>query len=229
MLNFLGIGGAFESKLKNCAAFYKYKNNLVLIDCGENIYEEINKYGILKGVKKLVIIITHFHTDHVGSLGTLLFYCDKLGILDISIIYPNIKSLNNLLNIFGVQKCSYKVFSPSEFKFFNIKEFKQEHSFMEAYGYLIELNGKRIYYSGDTKKVPREIIDIFFQNKIDYFYEDIRKDTNDYHLSISELNEIIPFNKRKSIYCMHFNNRSEIDYIISNGYSVIKKWKESEK
>ena len=229
MLNFLGIGGAFAPELKNCAAFYKDKNNLVLIDCGENIYEEIVKYNLLKDVNNLVIIITHFHTDHVGSLGTLLFYCDKLKILDVSIIYPNIESLNNLLVLFGVQKCSYKIFSPSEFKTFNIKEFKQEHSFMEAYGYLIQLKSKNIYYSGDTKKIPNEIIDMFFQDKIDYFYEDIRKDINDYHISILELNEIIPFNKRGKIYCMHFYNESELEYAISKGYNVAKSWKESDK
>lgn len=229
MLNFLGIGGAFVSELKNCAAFYKDKNSLILIDCGENIYDEITKNSLLEDVSKLIIIITHFHTDHVGSLGTLLFYCDKLGILDVNIIYPNKESLSNLLILFGVQKCSYKIFSPSEFEFLNIREFKQEHSFMEAYGYLIELSGKNIYYSGDTKIVPNEIVNMFFQGRIDYFYEDIRKDKNDYHISISELNEIIPFNKRKNIYCMHFNNRSELDYVISNGYNVVKCWKESEK
>lgn len=229
MLNFLGVGGAFVPELKNCAAFYKDKNKLILIDCGENIFSEIIKYNLLKDVNKLVIIITHFHTDHVGSLGTLLFYCDKTVIRDVVIIYPNRESLNNLLTLFGVEQCSYKVCLPSEFKDFYIKEFKQEHSIMEAYGYLIQLKDQIIYYSGDTKKVSNEIVNMFLKNEINYFYEDVRKDKNDYHISISELNEIIPFKKRKDIYCMHFNDKSEINYIISYGYNVVKKWKESEK
>ena len=52
MLSFLGIGGAFATDLKNCAAFYKESDYLLLIDCGENIFEEIIKKYILLVILK---------------------------------------------------------------------------------------------------------------------------------------------------------------------------------
>ena len=79
MMSFLGIGGAFVTKLKNCSAYIKNGQNLFLIDCGENILEEILKLKILKNVENISILLTHFHTDHIGSLGSLVFYCDKIG------------------------------------------------------------------------------------------------------------------------------------------------------
>ena len=46
MLSFLGIGGAFAISLKNCSAFYKKGRELLLIDCGESVFEEIVKINL---------------------------------------------------------------------------------------------------------------------------------------------------------------------------------------
>ena len=95
MLSFLGIGGAFNVNLKNCSAFYKVNKKLILIDCGESIFEEILNKNILDDIEDLTIIITHFHSDHVGSLGSLIFYSDKINIryelpkLELDLVYFN--------------------------------------------------------------------------------------------------------------------------------------------
>ena len=223
MLSFLGIGGAFATDLKNCAAFYKESDYLLLIDCGENIFEEIIKKKLLDNIDKLYIIITHFHTDHIGSLGTLLFYCDKINISLIKIIYPNKNEIIKFLNMIGTEKCIYEVLIPDEFKEFSIKEVKQQHSIMEAYGYLININNKKIYYSGDTKTIPNEIIEKFYNDEIDYFYQDVRLDENDYHISLKELNNIVSFDKRYKVNCMHFNSYNEMNIVKQNGYKLVKK------
>lgn len=228
MLEFLGIGGAFATKLKNCSAFYKNNEKLLLIDCGENIFEEIIKHKILEEIKEIYLILTHFHTDHIGSLGTLIFYCDKIGINSIKIIYPQKDKIKTLLNMFGMQKCSYEILTPKENKDFFIKEYLQQHSIMESYGYLMNLDGKTIYYSGDTKTIPDEVKNMFFEEKIDYFYQDVRKDINDYHISISELNNIIPIEKRTKIKCMHFNDDNEIEIVEKNGYKSVNKVRRKE-
>ena len=223
MLSFLGIGGAFATDLKNCAAFYKESDYLLLIDCGENIFEEIIKKKLLDNIDKLYIIITHFHTDHIESLGTLLFYCDKINISSIKIIYPNKNEIIKFLNMIGTEKCIYEVLIPDEFKEFSIKEVKQQHSIMEAYGYLININNKKIYYSGDTKTIPNEIIEKFYNDEIDYFYQDVRLDENDYHISLKELNNIVSFDKRYKVNCMHFNSYNEMNIVKQNGYKLVKK------
>lgn len=223
MLSFLGVGGAFATDLKNCAAFYKESGSLLLIDCGENIFEEIIKKKLLDNVDKLYIIITHFHTDHIGSLGTLLFYCDKINISSIKIIYPNKNEIIKFLNMIGTEKCIYEVLIPDEFNEFLIKEVKQQHSIMEAYGYLININNKKIYYSGDTKTIPAGIIEKFYNDEIDYFYQDVRIDENDYHISLKELNNIVSFDKRYKVNCMHFNSYNDMNIIKQNGYKLVKK------
>lgn len=223
MLSFLGIGGAFNVNLKNCSAFYKANKKLILIDCGESIFEEILNKNILDDIEDLTIIITHFHSDHVGSLGSLIFYSDKINIKNVNIIYPNKKAMNDLLKIYGVTDCNYKVYNPSEYNNFFIKQYLQDHSFIEAYGYLLEFNNKRIYYSGDTKSIPEEILKEFLTGKISYFYQDVRVEENNYHLSLNKLEKYIPIEHRKEVNCMHFNTQEEMDIIKDRGFSLVKK------
>lgn len=223
MLSFIGIGGAFATDLGNCSAFFRENDKLILIDCGENIFEQILNLNLLNKINRITIVLTHFHSDHVGSLGSLLFYCDKIGINDVNIIYPNQKKLEELIYLFGVQKCNFKILKPIECTDFYIKEICQKHSFMEAYGYLIILNEKVIYYSGDTKSIDEEIVTLLLENKIDYFYQDVRKDLNDYHISIEELSSIIPKKHWDKINCMHFNSFDEMKEIEKRGFSRVKK------
>ena len=225
MLSFIGIGDAFSPNYGNCSAFYKNDKFLLLIDCGENIFEKIIKLNLLNNVNKVYIIITHFHTDHIGSLGSLLFYLDKIGISDTTIVYPNLNRLNVLLDIFGVTKCNYKTVTPNEVNDFKIKCYNQEHSFMESFGYLFYIENNSIYFSGDTKCIRDEIVKKLLNKDIDFFYQDVRLDSNSYHISLEELNKIIPFECRNLVNCMHLNEFNDNSILISNGYKIVKKYR----
>ena len=74
-LKFLGRGSAFNIKDGNTAAYIKDNNTLLLIDCGETVFKEIQRRNLLEGVSDINILITHLHSDHVGSLSSLLMYC----------------------------------------------------------------------------------------------------------------------------------------------------------
>ena len=128
------------------------------------------------------------------SLGSLLFYCDKIKIKQVNVIYLNQEDSNLLIRLFGVQRCNLKTMKPSDCKDFYIKEYMQKHCFMEVFGYLIKINSKVIYYFGDTKSIPNEILNLLLENKIDYFYQDLRKNLNDYHISIEEILSIVTEN-----------------------------------
>ena len=222
MLTFLGTGGAFTKENGNTSAYcYINDNSLLLIDCGESVFNKIIREQLLAKITDIYILITHFHSDHVGSLGSLLFYCDYLGLQNISVIFPNIQKLKELIHIYGLDSELLHLKLPSEITGFNIKEYKQVHSNMEAYGYLIELNHELIFYSGDSKTIPKDILDNI--DKIDAIYQDVRDSNYPHHLSIAELDRLIPQIYRYKIKCMHYPDDTDLEKINNKGYFVVKR------
>ena len=74
MLNFIGIGSAFNTQFGNTSAFIKKEDSLLLIDSGGTVFHRLQELNILEELKKIYIVITHTHPDHVGSLGDVIFY-----------------------------------------------------------------------------------------------------------------------------------------------------------
>ena len=73
MLKFIGSGSAFNTKLGNTSAYYKIGHQMLLIDCGSNIFHRIKEHNLLEGIEDIHVLITHTHADHVGSLADLIF------------------------------------------------------------------------------------------------------------------------------------------------------------
>lgn len=75
LLKFIENGSCFNTDFGNNSTYYIDKKNqsLLLIDCGESIFERIMKHKLLENIKDIDILITHMHTDHIGSLFSLLF------------------------------------------------------------------------------------------------------------------------------------------------------------
>lgn len=76
-LKFLGTGSAFNTKLGNTSAYLMNndKSAILLFDCGETVFSKLKP--ILeknKNISEFTICITHSHSDHIGSLPTLLYY-----------------------------------------------------------------------------------------------------------------------------------------------------------
>ena len=76
MLKFLGIGSCFNFDMGNTSAYYidNKEKTMLLFDCGETVFSELGKKGLLSDLEKATVIITHLHSDHVGSLPSLIFY-----------------------------------------------------------------------------------------------------------------------------------------------------------
>lgn len=225
MLKFLGVGGAFTKDLGNCAAYYKInESSLVLFDCGEMVFNEILRTNLLNGIDAIHIIITHFHSDHIGSLGSLLFYCDYLNINSVNVVYPDHLKMQEVINLFGVQKTNTSILKPNDISTFSLKEYKQEHSIMEAYGYIFGSNNKRLFYSGDTKVLLSEIRNKLVSGEIDYIYHDVREISNSYHISLSELASEIPWNFRDKVWCMHMPDDINKQLVKKYGFNIAEKY-----
>ena len=74
MLKFIGTGSAFNHQMGNTSAYIKQDNTLFIIDCGETAFARMKQLNLFEGVQNVYIAITHMHSDHVGSLGSLIAY-----------------------------------------------------------------------------------------------------------------------------------------------------------
>ena len=141
----LGSSAAIPVKNRNLSSSaLKYRNHTILFDCGEDIQRSFNDAG-LKFNKPLVILLSHFHGDHIIGLPGLLF---RFGLIDrtapLIIIGPRNLFLYLLLHrkILGL-KANYP-----------IKIIEINHDNLE----LIEFNGLDSEDPTNTKPINDDII-----------------------------------------------------------------------
>lgn len=233
-LLFLGRGAAFNPKEGNTSAYFLENNQLFLIDCGESIFERIINKKILNNIETINVIITHTHSDHVGSLGSLISYSYYKLHKPINIIVPNNykfkKNLKNLLNIFGCGKNKFTFIDEknydNKFKSFEkVRFIKTVHSKnLICYSIIFYTNKGIIFYSGDTNDLNNIIKLISSNNKIDKIYVDTTTEdyVNNIHLFIGDLDKSIPKNLKKKVYCMHLNDTNNIEMIKEFGFNAVE-------
>ena len=205
-LKFLGIGSAFYPPFDNTSAFFTHNDDFYLIDCGESVFKKIWDLKEMKESKNIFILVTHFHCDHVGSLGSLISY-----------LYLKMNKVVGIEENFYI----YKNMLPE------ISQIKNNHvevrhvDDMVCYGYEIIFPEETIYYSGDAVDIPEKILKKYFEGEIKEIYQDTcsYKSKNPSHGNIFDLEEKIPYEKRKNVYCMHLE-RDFRDKIIEKGFSV---------
>ncbi|OOM74029.1 ribonuclease BN [Clostridium puniceum] len=74
-LEFLGRGFGYNVTEGNTSSYIKNDDTLLLIDFGESIFQKIVTKNLIEGIKNVHVLITHMHSDHIGSLGSFVGYC----------------------------------------------------------------------------------------------------------------------------------------------------------
>lgn len=235
ILKFLGRGSMFNVEQGNNAAYWKDGDFMLLIDCGGTVFRRIKKLKLLDGVKELDILITHCHSDHIGSLSDLLFYVAFVypdinvnigsGTTNSSALLQYLDSTGTALVIDSSDKINY-IACPSiskmvardsvqtycEIKF--VDDFSHKVGHINSTigsnntGLLIKFPDRIIYYSGDTQSVPFDQIDMRY---IDELYIDCAVRINSPGSS-----EKYP---HYTLYDLH-NDLSAIKYPLENVYAM---------
>ena len=233
ILHFIGSGGAFSKKYVNNSAYYYFDyDKIVLFDVGETVFHEILKLNLFNSnIHRVDIVITHFHSDHVGSLGSLIFYLRFKKIEEVNIIFP-IKALPyTLLSIFGINENLFRVKTPDEISDYYIKEYEQLHGDVgihgeiipiPSYGYHIICHNDNFFYSGDTCIINDIILEKFENKKIILLYQEVSTDGYQSHLQLAKLEELIPKKERKRVICMHMSDNIDIAEIKKLGFESVR-------
>lgn len=234
-LKFLGRGSAFNVTEGNNSCFYKNnKNQILLIDCGESVFSKIVLSEILKDINQIFVAITHTHSDHVGSLGSLALYSFFKLNKKINLVLTPSEVQNNaiktLCKIMGIADHQINIIEPSELlknfdEFENFEFVKTSHvEEFESFGIVIthKTDGV-VYYSSDTNST--EHLEKFLNHpNLHKIYVDTSK--ADYpgnvHISSKILADKVEPKLRHKVYCMHIDDSKHIDYLKHIGFNVVE-------
>lgn len=212
-LIFLGTGSAFYPILGNTSAYIKRDDDLLLLDCGESVYQILYHGGLLEMAKNVYVLITHLHTDHVGSLGSLLSYMYYVKHRKVTIIHP-CTAIVDLLTMQGVRREVY-IYSPvlpENALHINASAVEVTHvDDMKCYGYILRDGADSLYYSGDSAHVSDVVKDMFCKGEIDRIYHDTAtyESLHPTHCYYGELERDFPAECRDRIFCMHLDSSCE--------------------
>ncbi len=218
----------------------------LLIDCGEGISKQLIKlnYSFTDNIDD--IIITHFHSDHLSGLPSLLTNMKlykRVKPLTIYVYYKFIDVFNNLLNTF--------LLFPSKFPFslniFPIKEkdvftIKENLSFTAKINSHVSNKDYETYYKEEIKPVS---LSLMFNTKANSFIytSDIGNATDLHlfegskvshlitecsHIGLDDIINLLEINKNRKIILVHYelNKLSEIfDNIYLNNFIKEKRLK----
>ena len=178
-LTFLGRDSGFGEK--NNSAYIEVEDKLILIDCGFTVFEQIKNIFDLSKYKEIKIIVTHLHNDHAGSLSQLI---------------------KEYLDITGTPEDAYELKDDIEF-------IKTEHvKYLDAYGFCLNINDRKIVYTGDTNTIAPFMP--YIEN-CDELYIDVSR-FGGAHIKIDDIVDTLKNIKQKGteIFLMHLDDKEYI-------------------
>ena len=234
MLKFIGRGSAFNIKEGNTSAYeITEQNQLVLLDCGEDVFHKIKPIIDNNDIKQMFIFISHLNSDHCGSLSSLLFYLHYIKkSIDYTVVCgeDNYYDLKQLLILQGNKDQVNNLTTLNEwdggidFKEGSIFSIKVNHiEDMNCYGFIVSNpNNELIYYSGDSNEIPELVLENL--DKFTAIYQDtcLADYEGNVHLSLRKLCELIPKEHRNKIHCMHLDCDELIYKAKSEGFNVVE-------
>lgn len=232
MLKFIGNGSAFNKDLGNTSAFIKHEDTMFLIDCGSNTFDRILTAKLLDDVNHLAIAITHFHPDHIGSLGDLVFYCYYIKKLTPVILTKQSHMLKTIAMYMGWSNCcvikqigaNEKIYHNGE-PIISILPVGAIHDDnIDSYGFYIGYMQAKVFYSGDTREIKLGALCALWDGEINAIYHDAcgLDYEGNVHTSLRKLEKEVPRNDRQYVHLMHLDKAFDRELAEYMGFKVTK-------
>lgn len=211
-LRFLGVGSAYNPACKNANAVLPIDGCLLMFDCGESAFETLFTNGFLEKYDTFIVAITHFHSDHVGSLGSFISYCHcKLG-KRVYLVFPN-DGIVKLMRFTGVPDSMYTHLTPEDTmpcERIRLTAVAVRHDPMiDCFGYLVRVDEEQFFFGGDSAEIPEEILELLAEKKIGTVYQDVTYEQlweSACHGTLEGLCRQVPAELRSHVVCMHFGS-----------------------
>ena len=211
-LRFLGIGSAYNPSYKNSNAILPIGDYLLMFDCGESAFEMLYSKGLLEKYNTFIVAITHFHSDHVGSLGSFISYCHCQLHKKVYLVYPN-ENIQKLLSFTGVPGAMYTHLTPTAAMpcdKLQLTAVEVQHDPMiDCFGYLVKVDDEQFFFGGDSAAIPADVLALLEEKKIDTIYQDVTYEhswESTCHGTLDGLCDQVSDEFRNQIVCMHFGS-----------------------
>lgn len=165
-IKLLGTGSILTEHLSACSII----DGKIMLDCPNGVMKAMRKMGIVP-TKADICLITHFHADHFFDIPFLLLEQGLRNIRENDFVIIGPKSLADRIE--GLFNMAYpedweKIKDQSKLKTieianseqkivvndYTITPYKVDHVGYDAYGYVIEKEGKCVGFTGDTIACP---------------------------------------------------------------------------
>lgn len=232
-LHFLGRGAAFNVTEGNTAACVKNGEELLLLDCGETVFYQLMKQHLLDGVKRLTVAVSHLHSDHCGSLGSLGHYCRYALGIRMTLLVPReeayVQELGQLLRIFGNDENSVEMIPAEDWTGMegidSLRYVPTQHAEgMRCFSFELQTREGAVFYSADTRTT--ETLQAFLRAHEDIAGIYMDATDADYpgnvHLPVTRLIEAVPQELRGRTVLMHLNGPRVAEMGKAMGFGIAK-------
>lgn len=227
-LEFLGRGSGYHIKEGNTAAYIIKNETLLLIDCGETVFKRVLEKKLIEGIKEIHVLITHMHSDHIGSLAGFIGFCYWKYKIVTKVYFNEKDKISMFLGLLGLEEG--ESFNIGDAKNKRIDSLRLEFSAsitkhvktLNTYSYTLKFDeGNDIFYSGDTYETNFDVISYLESGNLIYHDACLNDSEGNVHTSLKVLGEIIPKKYRNQIYCIHIDGEDFIEQAEKQGFNIV--------
>lgn len=227
-LRFLGRGSGYNVTEGNTCGFIKKEDTLLLVDCGEGIFQKIVTKNLIEGIKNVHVLITHMHSDHIGSLGSFVGYCYWKQKIRTNVYFHEKEKIAEFLKLTGaVEGESFIVYDTNNKRINELNltlnsSITKHAKTLNTYSFLLKFDHENnIFYSGDTYETNFNVIPFLEEGNIIYHDTCLNDGEGNVHTSLRVLSELVPKQYRKQVYCIHIDGENFIEKAQEEGFNVV--------